>query len=317
MKKRSLLALSMVSLVALVGCNQNGGGSKPKKSNDRAICEYIADEIFGKGSDEYVEDLREALPDWADEDAKSESVLALEFVYDEEFTPEDLNADLLYEALFVGYVTPDQEEVAPIWDSVMAKYGEQSVELISPQKSKGTYLFGYDFYCFEKDWIRVYGQFADFSDPEEGDGMFFILTVSDYDFSADRQAAVNLSQSFFGELYLVCGMDDGFLPASWADPDALSESIAYYEFDGMSLAEVAAKFFGSRPGHPSEWDQYAEEFCTMPYTYMAFDEEEGYGMYFDYLSEKEAVAYYFQAGEYETNTGIGTYLIMVASLYQF
>ena len=54
MKKSSLLALSLASLVGLVGCNkQPSGGNKYAK--EERLVKNVVNEFFGAGSDEYVD----------------------------------------------------------------------------------------------------------------------------------------------------------------------------------------------------------------------------------------------------------------------
>ena len=178
MKKSSLLALSMVSLVALVGCGKNGnnGGGK-KDSEELAILKDFTASIWGRDFVADIEPLEDVLPTWADEDAKSEYILFLGAD-----TSAEVNAAALYEAVFVAAEGETQSEM----DKWLATYDNYSTYYSRPVAAASGSYYGY--YDFEYDdvYVNLYIQIMDLAGTDQDTGeayaySYFITIASLFD----------------------------------------------------------------------------------------------------------------------------------------
>ena len=180
MKKRSLLALSLISLVALVGCggNNSGGGSK-KKGRDYNILSTFVGEFFGRELAKGIEPLEDVLPTWAEEDAKSEWVSILGGD-----TSAELSAELLYNEMFVPYEEEGVQQPAPMDQFLAEFYAEEYSAAYSNPVSlaqAGVYVGLYDFE-YDDEYVELFIQIQDVAgiDEETGEAYAetFMITIA-------------------------------------------------------------------------------------------------------------------------------------------
>ena len=134
MKKSSLLALSMVSLVALVGC----GKSTPKKDASKVVVEDFFSLSFGKDSLKYAE--VEAITagsdwdenGWYEEDALNQYIGALMFTLsDATVTLEDC-----YNEIFVG-----DEDTPAEFAAFAEKYKDDTLTEFGPELKTSVFTY--------------------------------------------------------------------------------------------------------------------------------------------------------------------------------
>ena len=349
MKKSSLLAVSLASLVALVGCNKKPTPKPVVKSESFKMTEFITEALLGPYALQFVEEMKDLNPNWVDEDAVSQAGLYVEWHYSEEFTPADLNAEMLYNEFFVGEEEPadpdpddpeepgegepeEPEAAGPAWAAVEEKYGEDLITTAAPglyPTLTGGSVYGGDwsYYGVENEVFNIDLQFNDFveyAEDEEGNlteevadsGIYLLLRVEEYELTLDYLAAMDLAKFLFGPggLALVHNAAD-VLPDDWISPNSEHDSVVYYETTGYTAYYCfLAMFAGSETADPL-FDGYIEQYFTDYDEESSDPYEEGATNcdYIDWVTEDFAIEYYFQVGGSST----GTYLVMQITLWDF
>ena len=142
MKKSSLLALSMVSLVALVGCGKNAA---PKKDASKVVLEDFFSLTFGKEALKYADvqavtaDSEFASLGWYEEDALNQYIGAVGFTLAAGTTLQDC-----FDEIFVG-TAEEPAEFAPFLD----KYEEDILVSLNPAIADSGAYFSGEFYIGE------------------------------------------------------------------------------------------------------------------------------------------------------------------------
>ena len=325
MKKRSLLALSLASLVALVGCGKKGESSS--KQNGNSLFRELIVDLLGSESKKFIEEANlEELQEEFGPNCKGGLEFGVQWTYDEEFTPADLSAELIFQECFVGTA-----ESPALYEGFYEKYGADLFE-VNPfgyNDTHATYLGSFVYNGFKKEQVFVGAQWKDVTETDATSGETTTVGVSFFAYSAsfntfeDFKAAKTLAQGLFAEE----GGNQLFAPIqfilpSWAEESAKSEQMFYIEFEeALSDEQFKAKYFDPRPSEdpeadplPSLWDEFALEneigFEGMDVPYGS---QGSYGSYYQILSLTETTAvynnYYLQyVAQYST-------LIVIVSLF--
>ena len=304
MKKSSLLALSLVSLVSLVGCGKSG--SKPSAS--KAIFNEFVVDLLGDEGKDFINKmtLEEAQQFMGTEKATEGYYLGVTFA-----ASETLSAEILFTDMFVG-TEDDEAYFAPFEEKYADDYFVVNPFAYDDENQEYVGSFVYNGASNRQIYFQLSIADVEEADPETTEPVnsveLWAFAVA-LKYSKDFKAAQTLFGSSlfeeFGPVNTLFAPIEATLP-SWASEGAVSEQCAILELEaGTTTAQVLAKYFEERENPedpesplPSLWSEFevangvGSDYDT-PYT-----AESGYGSYLKFISvtdsKAEYVSYYFQ-----------------------